>query len=91
MEQFVTDLLISDQQLVRAPEPRRAKKSLSPALYRSLALAARNRAKEEEASKRQIYLIIATELDRLRKTWRKKHLPVWRRCGTRRNPTATRL
>ena len=86
MEEFVTDLpAIEQQQGPRLPKRVRTTKSISPALYRSLALAARNKAKEQKtAADRRIYLIIATELDRLRKTSRRKNLSVWRRCGARR-------
>ena len=86
MEEFVADLPVREQESVRSRDMFRTTNSIPPAVYRSLALAARNRAKQQVTpGERQICLIIATELDRLRKTSRKKDLSIWRRCGARRS------
>ena len=84
MEGVVTDIAVAEEQTVRTRGSRRITKSISPGIYRSLALEARKRAQADAAhGEKQIYLIIATELDRLRKA-RGKQLSVWRRCGARR-------
>ena len=89
MEEFVSAIPVSAQQSDQTPDRTRTTKSISTAIYRSLALAARKRANEAKtAGDRRICMIIATELDRLRKTSRKKNLSVWRRCGARRPPSA---
>ena len=84
MEEFLTDIPVAEEPTVRT-RGHRTTKQISRSIYRSLALEARKRAQADAAhGEKQIYLIIATELDRLRKA-RGKQLSVWRRCGARRH------